>query len=289
MGPRRGGRTAAAAGRGGRSAGHGKGNSGADSNDEAPAWRQGPRATGSAKSKKQYLQWKRQVRSEAREDDDSSDEGGEQQQGRQPQQRAAARPGLVRRPGSGGDDDGESSSSSGSSGSRISSGDVSDSEGFRASEDEDEEGSSEGDSSGGGGAAEDAGGKTATQPARAADVAAAREHAADARNMPPSTADMEAPLVYKPLVDVAPPGDLFTPSAGSSSKPPTSLGEAGGGGGGGGSDGPAPPERMARITEAEVGWTEEGRCLGMPMRPAWQVGWGVHIRERRWESRPLIA
>jgi hypothetical protein len=46
---------------------------------------------------------------------------------------------------------------------------------------------------------------------------------------------------------------------------------------------------MARITEAEVGWTEEGRCLGMPMRPAWQVGWGVHIRERRWESRPLIA
>jgi hypothetical protein len=165
----------------------------------------------SARLKKEYLQWKRRQKAErAEEEGEEGEEAGE-----------AGEEGVE--PASGGEDGGEGSTSSAA--------------GDKASSDDGSDGAERKPAS-------------ASQRARTADAAAAREHAADARNTPPSMADMEAPLRYRPLEPVEAP----SPGDGSS---------------GGRAD---PAARMVRLTVAEVGQTDEGRGLGMPTRPAWQVG-----------------
>jgi hypothetical protein len=211
---------------GGRGAAGGRGAGAAAPADNPPGLKRAGGAM-SAKAKKEYLQWKRQqkaTRAGEGSDSEVEEEGGHAA--------AAAAAGGgdnrgSRKHDSSGEDSGSEEDGSSSSGSG----------------DDKEEQENDGRAA--------PAPATAAQRARAANAAAAREHAADARNTPPSAADMEAPLVYRPLVD---------------------LGTLGFGGGAAGS---GAPDKMGRLLAEEVGQTEEGLTLGMPTRPAWQVNvWG---------------
>lgn len=252
------GRGVAAAAGGGRGAGRGDGAGGA-----APGRKPPTGGASSAKSKKLYLQRKRQARAQARADNDSSSGGGDSDASggeRQPprtQPRRAAPRGRVGVEGSD-----EASIGDEASGASSDTGDVSGSESDSGGSDGDA-GRHAGERRGAAGAR---GPRDAAQRARAADAAAAREHAADARNAPPDADRMEAPLVYQPLVDVPPlEPAVEARAAGAEGAPAPSGARAGDARDGGGG------ARMVRLREEEVGQTEEGRSLGMPTRPAWQV------------------
>lgn len=233
MGPKRGG-SRAPRGRGGRG---GKAVSGPD----APAWLRGSGGVFSAKAKKEYLQWKRQQKA-ARADGSGSDEGEEGQLHDEELQETARF--------------GKADHHSDDHGDHADEGESSEVLSYSEGEDVSGSGSASGDDAGsdaGPGSGRGAG----AARARAAGAAAAREHAADARNKPPCAEVMEAPLVYQPLEEVG----------GLASAPGAEAGDQRGAAG----VQPAAACRMVRLSEAEVGQTEEGRALGMPTRPEWQV------------------